>query len=193
MTGFRRLRCARHLPPVGDFWLRTVHLSVHRSDPGEVDPDWSLEAPADPHLEPGVRPLLDSQDAGPAEPDVVLFTGSPLLLLYLRALGAKVGRGVVIFSTHVPICTDLLTIGEGTVIRKDASSTATEHTPASSRSDAITIGKNVVIGEATVIDIETSMGDGAQLGHASSLHSGQAVPDGERWHGSPASRPRRTS
>src|SRR5216117_695919 len=32
------------------------------------------------------------------------------------------------------------------------------------------------------------MGDGAQLGHASALHSGQAVPAGERWHGSPAQR-----
>jgi aryl carrier-like protein len=49
---------------------------------------------------------------------IVFFTGSPLFNLYLRALGAKVGRGVVIFSTHVPICTDLLTIGDGTVIRK---------------------------------------------------------------------------
>jgi len=39
-----------------------------------------------------------------------------------------------------------------------------------------------------VLDINTSMGDGAQLGHASALHSGQAVPDGERWHGSPAQR-----
>ena len=38
----------------------------------------------------------------------------------------------------------------------------------------------------TVLDIGTSMGDGAQLGHASSLHTGQAVPAGERWHGSPA-------
>jgi non-ribosomal peptide synthetase-like protein len=32
------------------------------------------------------------------------------------------------------------------------------------------------------------MGDGAQLGHASALHSGQAVRAGERWHGSPAQR-----
>ncbi len=40
----------------------------------------------------------------------------------------------------------------------------------------------------TVIDIDVSLGDGAQLGHASSLHPGQAVPDGERWHGSPAQR-----
>ena len=32
------------------------------------------------------------------------------------------------------------------------------------------------------------MGDGAQLGNTSSLHSGQAVPAGEHWHGSPAER-----
>ena len=52
----------------------------------------------------------------------------------------------------------------------------------------VTLGKDVFVGEVTVLDIETSMGDGAQLGHASSLHAGQAVPAGERWHGSPAQR-----
>src|SRR5207247_64461 len=51
---------------------------------------------------------------------------------------------------------------------------------------AVTLGRNVFVGERTVFDINTSMGDGAQLGHASALHSGQAVPDGERWHRSPA-------
>jgi non-ribosomal peptide synthetase-like protein len=116
---------------------------------------------------------------------IVLFTGSPLFTLYLRALGAKVGRGVVIFSTHVPICTDLLTIGEGTVIRKDCFINGYRAHAGFIQVGPITIGKDVVISEATVIDIETSMGDGTQLGHASSLHSGQAVPDGERWHGTP--------
>jgi non-ribosomal peptide synthetase-like protein len=51
---------------------------------------------------------------------------------------------------------------------------------------SVTLGKDVFIGEHTVLDIESSMGDGAQLGHSSSLHLGQAVPDGGRWHGSPA-------
>ena len=40
---------------------------------------------------------------------VFLFAGSPLYTLYLRALGAKVGRGVTILSLNVPACTDLLT------------------------------------------------------------------------------------
>jgi hypothetical protein len=44
----------------------------------------------------------------------------------------------------------------------------------------------VFVGEKTVLDINTSLGDGAQLGHTSSLHTGQAVPGGERWHGSRA-------
>jgi len=116
---------------------------------------------------------------------IALFTGSPLFSLYLRALGAKIGRGVVIFSTHVPICTDLLTIGDGTVIRKDAFINGYRARAGFIDVGPISIGKNAVISEATVIDIDTSMGDGTQLGHASSLHAGQTVPDGQRWHGTP--------
>ena len=41
----------------------------------------------------------------------------------------------------------------------------------------------------TVLDIGTSMGDGAQLGHASSLHAGQSVPPASTGT---APRPRRT-
>ena len=47
-------------------------------------------------------------------------------------------------------------------------------------------GSGAYVGEASVLDIDTSMGDGSQLGHSSALHSGQVVPSGQRWHGSPA-------
>jgi non-ribosomal peptide synthetase-like protein len=117
---------------------------------------------------------------------LVLFAGTPLYVLYLRALGAKVGRGAVILSRHVPVCTDLLSIGEGTVIRKDSFFTCYRAQGGLIQTGPVTLGKDVVVGEAAVLDIDTSMGDGAQLGHASSLHAGQAVPDGERRHGSPA-------
>jgi non-ribosomal peptide synthetase-like protein len=119
---------------------------------------------------------------------LVLFVGSPLYVLYLRALGAKVGRGVAIFSRTVPVCTDLLTIGEGTVIRKDSSFTGYRAHAGLIETGVVTLGRDALVGEATVLDIGTSMGDGAQLGHTSSLHTGQAVPVGERWHGSPAQR-----
>ena len=50
----------------------------------------------------------------------------------------------------------------------------------------MTIGAGAVVGENVVLDIDTAIGDGATVGHASSLHRGQAVPAGETWQGSPA-------
>ncbi|MGW6909459.1 Pls/PosA family non-ribosomal peptide synthetase [Streptomyces sp. NPDC054940] len=117
---------------------------------------------------------------------LALFSGSPLYLLYLRALGAKVGRGALVLSRSVPVCTDLLTIGAGTVIRKDSLISCYRAHAGLIQTGPVTLGRNVLVSEATVLDIDTSMGDGAQLGHASSLHRGQTVPDGEHWHGSPA-------
>jgi non-ribosomal peptide synthetase-like protein len=117
---------------------------------------------------------------------LVLFVGSPIYVLYLRALGAKIGRGVVIFSNHVPVCTDLLAIGDGTVVRKGAYFTCYRARAGVIETGPVSLGRDALVGEATVLDIETSLGDGAQLGHSSSLHAGQAIPDGERRHGSPA-------
>jgi non-ribosomal peptide synthetase-like protein len=121
-------------------------------------------------------------------PLILLAVGSPLYPLYLRALGAKVGRGVTILTPTMPVCTDLLTIGDGTVIHKNSYLSCYRAHAGQIETGRVTIGKDVFVGEGTVMDIETSLGDGAQLGHTSSLHSGQAVPDGERWHGSPAQR-----
>ncbi|MEU9253728.1 Pls/PosA family non-ribosomal peptide synthetase [Streptomyces sp. NPDC048270] len=115
-----------------------------------------------------------------------MFAGSPLYAAYLRALGAKIGRNVAIFSTHIPVCTDLITIGDGTVIRKDANLSGYRAHAGLLQTGPVTLGSNVLVSEQTVLDIHTSMGSQAQLGHASSLHAGQAVPAGERWHGSPA-------
>ncbi|MEU6866604.1 Pls/PosA family non-ribosomal peptide synthetase [Streptomyces sp. NPDC046876] len=116
---------------------------------------------------------------------LVLFIGSPLYVLYLRALGAKIGRGVTIFSRIMPVCTDLLVIGDGAVIRKDTYFPCYRAHEGLIETGPVTVGKDAVVGEASVLDIGTSLGDGAQLGHASALHSGQAIPAGEHWHGSP--------
>lgn len=117
---------------------------------------------------------------------VRFFNGNPLYVLYLRALGARIGKGVTILSHSIPVCTDLLTIGAGTVIRKDSFLLCYRAHAGHIQTGRITLGRNVFIGEKTVLDIDTSMGDGAQLGHASALYRGQVVPDGERRHGSPA-------
>ncbi|MEU6079103.1 Pls/PosA family non-ribosomal peptide synthetase [Streptomyces sp. NPDC047108] len=119
---------------------------------------------------------------------MLLFAGSPLYVLYLRALGARIGRGTVIFTRSVPVCTDLLTVGENTVIRKNALLNCYRAEAGRLRTGRVTLGDDVLVSEHTVLDIEVTMGDGGQLGHASSLHAGQTVPAGEAWAGSPAQR-----
>jgi non-ribosomal peptide synthetase-like protein len=121
-----------------------------------------------------------------SNPAPFLFVGTPLYGLYLRALGAKVGPGVVILSRRIPVCTDLLTIGAGTVIRREAAFHCYRGQAGRIEIGPVTLGRDVFVGEMAVLDINTSMGDGAQLGHTSALHSGQAIPAGERWHGCPA-------
>ncbi len=117
---------------------------------------------------------------------LALFAGSPLFNLYLRALGAKVGRNVLILSPQVPVCTDLLTVGDNTVICKDSFFSCYSARGGVIYTGPVTVGKNAFVGEMTVLEIGSSLGDGAQLGHASSLHPGQSVPEGERLCGSPA-------
>ncbi|MGX1911306.1 Pls/PosA family non-ribosomal peptide synthetase [Streptomyces phaeochromogenes] len=119
---------------------------------------------------------------------MVLFAGNPLFVLYLRALGAKIGKGVTILSHSVPVCTDLFTVGAGTVIRKDSYFLCYQAHAGRIRTGPVTLGRDVFVGEKTVLDIGTSMGDGSQLGHSSALYGGASVPDGQHWHGSPAQR-----
>jgi non-ribosomal peptide synthetase-like protein len=114
------------------------------------------------------------------------LTGSPLHVLYLRALGARIGPGAVILSTTVPVCTDLIQIGAGAVVRRGVSLTGYQARAGAIRTGPVRVGAGAVIGEGSLVEIDTEIGDGARLAHASSLHTGQRVPGGRHWHGSPA-------
>ena len=114
------------------------------------------------------------------------FVGTPVYNLYLRALGARIGRGAVILARGVPVATDLISVGAGTIVRKDAIFSGYRGEGGRIRMAPVRIGNDVVLGEQSVLDIDTAVGDGARLGHASSLQSGQEIPAGESWHGSPA-------
>ncbi len=116
------------------------------------------------------------------------FVGTPIFVLYLRALGADIGSGVLILSRQIPVDTDLLTIGDHAVVRKDSSWSCYRAHAGWIQTGPVSIGRGAVVGESTVLDIYTSLGDGAQLGHASALCAGQSVPDGEFRQGAPAVR-----
>jgi non-ribosomal peptide synthetase-like protein len=117
---------------------------------------------------------------------MVLFAGSPVYNTYLRLLGAKIGKEVTILSRTVPVATDLVRIGDGTLIRKESSFTGYRAVDGMIQLGPVTLGRYAHVGEKSVLDIGTWMGDGAQLGHSSTLQAGQSVPPGQSWHGCPA-------
>ncbi|SIQ45372.1 non-ribosomal peptide synthetase terminal domain of unknown function [Rhizobium sp. RU35A] len=117
---------------------------------------------------------------------VVLFRGSPLYSLYLRLLGARLGRSTTIECRAIPVCTDLITIGENSILRKESIVLGYRAEAGYIHTGPIAIGRDAFVGVGCVIDIDTSIGDRAQLGHASSLQRGQHIPDDAHWHGSPA-------
>ena len=92
---------------------------------------------------------------------LALFAGSPVYPLYLRALGARIGRRVVIFSRTVPVCTDMLTIGDDTVIRRESSFTGYRAVAGIIQTGPVSIGREALVGEHTVLDIGTTVGNGS--------------------------------
>ena len=90
-----------------------------------------------------------------SNPAVHLFVGSPLYGLYLRALGAKVGPRVVILSRRIPVCTDLLTIGAGTVIRRESIFLCYRAQAGRIETGPVTLGRDVFVGERAALDINT--------------------------------------
>jgi non-ribosomal peptide synthetase-like protein len=115
-----------------------------------------------------------------------LSVGTPLYCVYLRALGANVGPGALVLTKHPPVCTDLVTIGAGSVIRKDSYLNGYRARAGQIETGPIRIGAGAFVGEQTVLDIDTVIGAEGQLGHSSALHSGQVIPARQVWHGSPA-------
>ena len=114
------------------------------------------------------------------------FPGGTIFNVYLRLLGAKIGRGAVIKSKAVPAAIDLFSVGDHGFISPDSILNGCKAIGNVMHLGPVKIGSNAFIGEASVVDIGTVMEDGAQLGHASSLQSGQRIPAGRRYHGSPA-------
>jgi len=114
------------------------------------------------------------------------MVGGPFRVLYLRLLGARIGANTVIHSRALPVTTDLVTIGSGTILERETIVQGYKARSNRIYTGPVTIGSNVFVGEAGVVDIHCVMEDGTQLGTASTLFEGQSVPEGAHVHGTPA-------
>ncbi len=109
--------------------------------------------------------------------------GTPIYNLFLRALGADIGRGALIVSRRMPLVTDLLTVGPGAVVRRNVLFNGYHAEAGRIRTGRVTIGAGAHVGEGSVLGLDVSIGEGARLGHASSLQDGEQVRTGERRDG----------
>ncbi len=114
------------------------------------------------------------------------ITGTPLASLYLRALGAKIGRNCTLESLDID-CPDLLEIGDNTVI--DCFSWVRNSHIAHGHLNLrrIKIGEGCNIGIRGGVAGGATMERGSVLGDLSCLREGATIPAGQQWVGSPAS------
>ncbi len=113
------------------------------------------------------------------------MVGTPLQIAHLKALGADISWNAVI-QTKSPLCTDLISIGDEAVVMSGALLNGHEAISGRIHTGPVSIGDRAFVGMGSALGIGTAVGNDAQLAHASALLPGQAIPDGERWHGAPA-------
>ncbi|WP_198410800.1 Pls/PosA family non-ribosomal peptide synthetase [Microbacterium halophytorum] len=110
--------------------------------------------------------------------------GTPVLTLWLRSLGAKIGAGVWCESYWLPE-PDLVRLGDGaTVNRGCVVQTHLFHDRIMSM-DTVELGPGATLGPHSVILPAASIGDHATVGPASLVMRGEGVPVGSRWSGNP--------
>ena len=110
--------------------------------------------------------------------------GTPAMAVWLRSLGARIGKGVWCDSYWLPE-PDLVTLGDGsTVNRGCVVQTHLFHDRIMSM-DRVELEDGATLGPHSVILPAASIGAHATVGPASLVMRGESVPVGSRWSGNP--------
>ncbi|MDQ1252321.1 MAG: hypothetical protein QG646_1442 [Euryarchaeota archaeon] len=115
-----------------------------------------------------------------------LFVGTPLMPVYLRLMGAKVGKDCYIGTNNIQIF-DLISIGEKTSIGLDTQLLGYTVEDGYLVLGKVEIGNECYVGTHSVLNPGTRMENGSMLLEQSMLSEGVTIPSGETWSGSPAS------
>jgi non-ribosomal peptide synthetase-like protein len=120
------------------------------------------------------------------------LTGTPLLNVYLRLMGARIGPNVHLESDTFVIY-DLLSIGEDSSINADSTLLGYTIEDGQLKIGPITIGKRCFVGARATLGADAVMEDDSALEDLSLLPRGAVIPRGETRQGSPARRAERAS
>ncbi|MBT1678173.1 Pls/PosA family non-ribosomal peptide synthetase [Curtobacterium aurantiacum] len=111
-------------------------------------------------------------------------TGTPALAVWLRSLGATIGRGTWLETYWLPEA-DLVTIGSGaSVARGTVVQTHLFHDRVM-QLDTVRLDAGATLGPHSVVLPAAGIGAGATVGPSSLVMRGEQVPTGSRWSGNP--------
>jgi non-ribosomal peptide synthetase-like protein len=111
--------------------------------------------------------------------------GSPLIRLYMRLLGAKIGRDAVIAEFEGGAI-DLISIGDNTTTGLKNRFSNVEIVGNEMVIGTIEIGPDVQIGNSCVLGPDTVLERGVELSDLTSIPGGTRIAAFEHWDGSPA-------
>ncbi|BCY10814.1 Pls/PosA family non-ribosomal peptide synthetase [Actinoplanes sp. L3-i22] len=110
--------------------------------------------------------------------------GTPLLSMWLRTLGAKIGRGVWLETYWLPEY-DLVRLGAGATVNRGCVVQTHLFHDRIMAMDEVTLGAGATLGPHGIVLPGASIGDGTTVGPGSLVTRGDAVPGGSRWLGNP--------
>lgn len=114
-----------------------------------------------------------------------MFEGSPLMSLYFRAMGAKVGRNVSL-STSLCAIFDLVSIGDDVSIGAETHVLGYRVEDGVLKLGRIDIAHDSFVGMHCSLGLDTTMAAGARLDDMSRLDDGETIAAGEAYRGAPA-------
>lgn len=114
-----------------------------------------------------------------------VLSGSPLLNPYLRALGAQVGPGSHLASGDINL-PRFVEINRGVSVGYGVQLHAGLVESGRLTIGPVVVGENGFVGASSMVVAGSVVGAGSALGEHSVLGPGEAIPDGERWAGSPS-------
>ena len=113
------------------------------------------------------------------------FQGTPIMRLYLSALGARIGDDAVIGEIEIG-AHDLMSIGERACVGSKTKFANVRVVGADFIVGAIDIGADAYIGTSCVVEEDVVVGDGAEMKDLTSAPAGMRIAAREIWDGSPA-------
>ncbi|GAB3851298.1 non-ribosomal peptide synthetase [Nocardioides maradonensis] len=113
-----------------------------------------------------------------------LATGSPLLNLWFRAMGARIGRGVWCETYWLPE-PDLVDLGAGATVNQGSVVQTHLFHDRLLATDTVRVQRGATLGPNSVILPAAVVGKHATVGPVSLVMRGETVPDKTRWIGNP--------